>query len=413
MKLLVIGSGGREHAISYHLLQSPKVESVYCAPGNPGMALDGITCVPIKEMDFASLADFAKKEKIDWTFIGPEAPLFEGIVDYFEEQGLKAFGPSKAASQIEGSKRFAKELMAKHKIPTAKFAAFKKREEALAYLEKHVAPIVVKINGPAAGKGVTVAATMEEAREAVNFAFDLTEDNEILIEECMEGPEFSIFSLVQGGLVCHFLPARDHKRVFDGDKGPNTGGMGAFAPVPDITEDIYQTSLREIVEPTLVAMEKEGHPFEGVLYTGLMLTADGPKVIEFNARFGDPETQVVLPLLKTDFASLVDDLIHGYETAVEWHKDKTCLGVILAAPGYPGSYEKGIQFDLIAGREQGIKTYFAGVSGVAPFVSSGGRIAMVTSAGRDLAQARGNVYDYLQRHELAPIFYRKDIGKEK
>ncbi|MGX7108406.1 phosphoribosylamine--glycine ligase [Facklamia miroungae] len=411
MKLLVIGSGGREHAIAYHLLKSPMVESVFCAPGNPGMKADGISCVNISEYAFEDLITFAKKEQIDWTFVGPEGPLFEGIVDQFTQAGQIAFGPNQAAAQIEGSKLFAKELMQKYGIPTASYASFTDQSAALSYLDQQSVPIVVKVDGPAAGKGVTVALTKEEAEKAIKSAFEKDSSQQrLVIEECLIGPEFSIFSMVYKGKVCHSLPARDHKRLLDGNLGPNTGGMGAFAPVGDISEDLYQETLRTIVEPVLVAMEKEGTPFNGVLYTGLMNTAEGPKVIEFNARFGDPETQVVLPLLKTDFAELINDLLHGRETQVEWMEDKACLGVILAAEGYPAKPIKGIEFALTSLMDPSMKIYYAGVSSYKPLISSGGRIAMITCLADSKDQAQKKVYQYLAEQDLKQIIYRKDIG---
>lgn len=419
MNLLVIGSGGREHAIAYHFLKSPKVDAVYCAPGNPGMALDGIKCVDIREDEFEKLVNFAKEKQIEWTFVGPEIPLFKGIVDYFEESGQIIFGPSQAAAQIESSKFFAKELMDRHRIPTAKYATFTELEASLAYLGKQDLPIVVKVDGPSAGKGVTVAETFEEAEIALEEAFAKVEEQpeenrkatiRVVIEECMVGPEFSIFSFVYNGVVFHSLPAKDHKRLNDGDQGPNTGGMGAFTPVDFISEAVYQQSLVEIVEPTLVAMEKEGMPFNGVLYTGLMLCEDGPKVIEFNARLGDPETQVLLPLLKNDFAQAIDDLIHGRPFEIAWHENKTCLGVVLAADGYPKKPIKGIEFELGQSGRPGMKTYFAGISAVDPFISSGGRLAMVTYFADNKTQARQEVYDYLTDQKLSQIQYRKDIG---
>ncbi|MGF3073440.1 phosphoribosylamine--glycine ligase [Facklamia sp. P12945] len=411
MKLLVIGSGGREHAIAYHLLKSPLVESVFCAPGNPGMKVDGINCVDIAENAFEDLINFAKQEQIDWTFVGPEGPLFEGIVDHFTQAGQIAFGPSKAAAQIEGSKLFAKKLMQKYKIPTAQYASFTEQEAALAYLNNQSTPIVVKVDGPAAGKGVTVALSKEEAENAIKLAFEKDPAKQrIVIEECLLGPEFSIFSMVYKGKVCHSLPARDHKRLLDGNLGPNTGGMGAFAPVEDISEELYQETLRTIVEPTLVAMDKEGTPFNGVLYTGLMNTAEGPKVIEFNARFGDPETQVVLPLLKTDFAELINDLLHGRETQVEWREEKACMGVILAAEGYPQNPTRGIEFSLKSSMDETMKIYYAGISSYRPLVSSGGRIAMVTCLADTKQLAQDKIYEYLSKQALDQIYYRKDIG---
>ena len=413
MKLLVIGSGGREHAIAYHLLKSPQVEKVFCAPGNPGMQADGIECLEIKENDFEALVDLAKSEQIDWTFVGPEGPLFNGLVDRFLAAGQIAFGPSQAAAQIEGSKLFAKNLMEKYNIPTASYQSFTDESSALTYIDQVGAPIVIKVDGPAAGKGVTVAQDIDQARQAVKEAFANSAQNQrLVIEECLQGSEYSIFSFVYNGLVCHSLPARDHKRIFDGDLGPNTGGMGAFAPVEDIDEELYQESLRTIVEPVLAAMDKEGVPFNGVLYTGLMKTPAGPKVIEFNCRLGDPETQVVLPLLKTDFAGIIDDLIHGRETKVDWHEDKSCLGVILAAEGYPAKAVKGIEFSLAANTNPSMKTYFAGISSYSPLISSGGRIAMVTCLTDNRSEARQKVYNYLGQQDLPQIQYRKDIGQK-
>lgn len=342
LKILVVGRGGREHAICKKLNESVLVEKVFCAPGNAGIAEDA-ELVNIDEMDFVGLADFAERQGIELTVIGPENPLAAGIVDYFQQRGLAVFGPNQKAAQLESSKSFAKELMKKYQIPTASYAVFEEYEEAKAYIVQHGAPIVLKADGLAAGKGVTVAMTLEEALSALeemllNQKFGEA-SSKLVIEEYLQGEEYSLMAFVHGEKVYPMVAAQDHKRAYDGDKGPNTGGMGAYSPVPHLPADIVEQSVREILEPCAKAMVKEGCPFTGVIFAGLMMTKQGPKTIEFNARFGDPETQVVLPRLESDLAQVFLDVLAGKDPQLKW-KEEAVLGVVLASEGYPGSYQK-------------------------------------------------------------------------
>ncbi|HHA7439915.1 TPA: phosphoribosylamine--glycine ligase, partial [Streptococcus pneumoniae] len=322
MKLLVVGSGGREHAIAKKLLESKDVEKVFVAPGNDGMTLDGLELVNISISEHYKLIDFAKANDVAWTFIGPDDALAAGIVDDFHAAGLKAFGPTRLAAELEWSKDFAKEIMVKYGVSTAAYGTFSDFEEAKAYIEKHGAPIVVKADGLALGKGVVVAETVEQAVEA---AHEMLLDNKfgdsgarVVIEEFLEGEEFSLFAFVNGDKFYIMPTAQDHKRAYDGDKGPNTGGMGAYAPVPHLPQSVVDTAVDTIVKPVLEGMIKEGRPYLGVLYAGLILTADGPKVIEFNARFGDPETQIILPRLTSDFAQNITDILDSKEPNIMW-----------------------------------------------------------------------------------------------
>lgn len=335
MNILIIGSGGREHAIGKKIAQSPAVEKVYCAPGNLGMVLDGIRLVDIKETDHQGLIEFAKQAGIAWSFVGPEIPLLNGIVDDFKNAGLKIFGPTKAAALIEGSKSFAKELMERFKIPTAASKSFTSYPKAKRYIEEKGAPIVIKADGLAAGKGVVVAMTIEEALRA---ASDMLERNRfgkssqtIVVEEFLVGEEFSLLAFVDGATVYPMVIAQDHKRAYDNDEGPNTGGMGAYAPVPQISEKIVEIAIDHILKPAAEGMLTIGRPFTGILYAGLIATADGPKVIEFNARFGDPETQVVLPRLKSDLAQVITDLLAGKSIELAWETEGYNVGVVVAA----------------------------------------------------------------------------------
>ena len=338
MNILVIGSGGREHAIARQFNVSPSVNKVFVAPGNDGMKNDA-ECVQIDALDFAALASFAKENHVDLTFVGPEQPLAEGIVDYFTEHGLKAFGPTKAAALIEGSKSFAKELMAKYDIPTAGYGTFTDAEEAKAFIRENGAPIVVKADGLAAGKGVIVAMTLDEALEAVDDMIGNQKFGEsssrVVIEEFLDGEEFSYMSFVHDGQIYPMVIAQDHKRAYDGDRGPNTGGMGAYSPVPQISDAVVQEAYDKVVVPTVEAMAAEGTPFTGILYAGLILTEKGPKVIEFNARFGDPETQVVLPRMASDFGEFMTALMDSKPYDLKWH-DKAMLGVVIAADRLSG-----------------------------------------------------------------------------
>ncbi len=413
MKLLVIGSGGREHAICRKLLEDPQVDAVFCAKGNPGMQKDGVQLVDIAEDNHPALIQFVKENQIDWTFVGPEIPLLNGIVDDFQAAGLKIFGPNQQAAMIEGSKDFAKQLMRDYHIPTAKYQTFSDFEAAKAYVLENGAPIVIKADGLAAGKGVVVAMTEQEALEALE---DMLLDHKfgassakVVVEEFLAGEEFSLLSFVKGNEVYPMVIAQDHKRIFDGDKGPNTGGMGAYSPVPQIPESMVQTAIKEIVQKAADGMVDRKTPFTGILYAGLIATKEGPKVIEFNARFGDPETQVVLPRLKTSLAQIIDDLLNNRQPDITWY-DFATLGVVVAAPGYPADYEKNIVLPEMQNTEEQT-VYYAGVTAKKEqLVSSGGRVFLVTSQGTNLADAQQKAYAYLNQYDLSQFFYRKDIG---
>lgn len=413
MKLLVIGSGGREHAICRKLLEDPQVDAVFCAKGNPGMQKDGVQLVDIAEDNHPALIQFVKEHQIDWAFVGPEIPLLNGIVDDFQAAGLKIFGPNQQAAMIEGSKDFAKQLMRDYHIPTAKYQTFSDFEAAKAYVLENGAPIVIKADGLAAGKGVVVAMTEQEALEALE---DMLLDHKfgassakVVVEEFLDGEEFSLLSFVKENEVYPMVIAQDHKRIFDGDKGPNTGGMGAYSPVPQIPESMVQTAIKEIVQKAADGMVDRKTPFTGILYAGLIATKEGPKVIEFNARFGDPETQVVLPRLKTSLAQIIDDLLNNRQPDITWY-DFATLGVVVAAPGYPADYEKNIVLPEMQNTEEQT-VYYAGVTTKEEqLVSSGGRVFLVTSQGNNLADAQQKAYEYLNRYDLSQFFYRKDIG---
>ena len=413
MKLLVIGSGGREHAICRKLLEDPQVDAVFCAKGNPGMQKDGVQLVDIAEDNHPALIQFVKEHQIDWTFVGPEIPLLNGIVDDFQAAGLKIFGPNQQAAMIEGSKDFAKQLMRDYHIPTAKYQTFSDFEAAKSYVLENGAPIVIKADGLAAGKGVVVAMTEQEALEALE---DMLLDHkfgassaQVVVEEFLAGEEFSLLSFVKENEVYPMVIAQDHKRIFDGDKGPNTGGMGAYSPVPQIPESMVQTAIKEIVQKAADGMVDRKTPFTGILYAGLIATKEGPKVIEFNARFGDPETQVVLPRLKTSLAQIIDDLLNNRQPDITWY-DFATLGVVVAAPGYPADYEKNIVLPEMQNTEEQT-VYYAGVTAKKEqLVSSGGRVFLVTSQGTNLADAQQKAYAYLNQYDLSQFFYRKDIG---
>lgn len=414
LKILVIGSGGREHAVSYALAQSPNVEEVYCAPGNPGMSRDGIHIVDLAQSNHAALITFAQSNHVDWVFVGPEVPLIEGIVDDFEEAGIPAFGPSKAAAQIEGSKDFAKRLMARNNIPTAAYQTFDQEESARAYVEAHGAPIVIKADGLAAGKGVTVAMSVPEALKALD---DIFIENRfgvagarVVIEDFLEGQEFSLMSFVRGSQVWPMPIAQDHKRAYDGDLGPNTGGMGAYSPVPQIPDSVVEEALETIVKPTAAAMAEEGTPFTGVLYAGLIATTNGPKTIEFNARFGDPETQVILPRLTSDLAAGISAILDGSEPEFTWNHNGATLGVVLAAEGYPDHVVKGALIpDIPVSDDE--HTYYAGVSNShVGMVAASGRVLLVEATRPTLQEAQDAVYGLIEDLPTEGMFYRHDIG---
>lgn len=413
MKILVIGRGGREHAIAWKAAQSPLTTQLFIAPGSEGMRNIQnvpVELVPIDEYDSVGLLRFAKEQQIDLTIVGPEAALMDGIANKFAQAGLPIFAPTKEAARIEGSKQFAKELMSKYNIPTATFKTFAKYDEAKSYLDEVGAPIVIKYDGLAAGKGVVVAMTADEADEALK---DMLLDNhfgygKVVMEEFLEGPEFSLLTLVNGEQVVPLAIAQDHKRAYDGDKGPNTGGMGAYSPVPVIPQNQIDWAVEHIMKPTAKALATEGCPFCGVLYGGLMLTKDGPKVIEFNARFGDPETEVVLPKMKSDLIQHMLDLLEHKDTKAEFHEE-AFLGVVLAANGYPGKYGKG---HVIKNLDQVQQLVFHMGTSVknGEVVSNGGRVLFVVGRGQNIQEAQADAYAGVQKIDCPELFHRKDIG---
>ena len=412
MKVLVIGRGGREHALAWKFAQSEQVEKVYVAPGNEGMR-DVATPVAIDENDFDALVLFAKENNIGLTFVGPEIPLMNGIVDRFEAEGLRVFGPNKAAAVIEGSKAFTKELMKKYDIPTAAYETFTNYEEAVAYIRKIGAPIVIKADGLAAGKGVTVAMTLEEALQAVKEMLQDVKFGEaskkVVIEEFLDGQEFSLMAFVNGTTVYPMVIAQDHKRAFDGDKGPNTGGMGAYSPVPQIPESAVEVAIETVLHPTAQAMIKEGRSFTGILYAGLILTNEGPKVIEFNARFGDPETEVVLPRLDNDLVDVCNSVLDGEKLVLKW-SEEAVIGVVLASKGYPEVYEKGAIIRGLDTLEDAIVFHAGTAMKRGDFVTNGGRVLFVACKAKDLQEAKDKVYKEIAKIKSDGLFYRNDIG---
>lgn len=416
MRVMVIGRGGREHAIIWALKRSPKVSKLYCAPGNGGISLLA-ECVPIQENDFAAISEFALKENIDLVFVAPDDPLSDGLVDYLEAANIRAYGPRKNAAEIEGSKVFTKRLLKKYNIPTAAYESFDDYEQALAYLRLQKLPIVIKADGLAAGKGVVVAHTLEEAEKAlydmmVGQVFGKS-GNQVVIEEFLQGQEMSLLAFVDGTVVRRMVPSQDHKPVFDGDQGPNTGGMGTYSPVPHISSAIVEEAWETIVQPTAEAMVKEGRPFRGVLYAGLMITEEGPKTIEFNARFGDPETQVVLPRLQTDLMDIILASLEGRlgDIEIRW-SEEAAVCVILASEGYPGSYPKGLPIEGLD--EVGDSLVFHAGTALqnGEFVTNGGRVLGVVGLGKDIAEAREKAYADADRIRFQGKHYRTDIAKK-
>jgi len=417
MKILVIGGGGREHALCWKLAQSPLVEKVYCAPGNAGIAKEAeCHCLPVTAFD--GLVFLAKKEKIDLTVVGPEDPLARGIVDYFEKEGLRIFGPNAAAAKIEASKVFAKELMRKYGVPTAAFEVFDDPEIALAYIEKKGAPIVVKADGLAAGKGVIVCRTLEEAREAVkkimiDKAFGEA-GNRVVIEECLFGEEASFMVITDGETILPLPTSQDHKPLLDGDKGPNTGGMGAYSPAPVVTEALAEEIMETIMRPTIQGLAKEGTPYRGVLYAGLMISEGKPYVLEFNCRFGDPECQPIVMRLKSDLAELIMAAMEGNlaEKTIEVDP-RAAVCVVMASEGYPGKYEKG---KLIKGlsevpEREDVKIFHAGTARRGRgYVTAGGRVLGVTALGEDIPEAIEKAYSTVKKISWGGVYYRMDIG---
>jgi phosphoribosylamine---glycine ligase len=414
MNVLVIGRGGREHAICRKVSDSLDVEKVFAAPGNVGM-VDVAELISIEESKHEELLQFAKDNGVGLTIIGPEVPLLEGLADKFADAGLAVFGPRKAAAEIEGSKSFAKELMKKYQIPTADYAVFTNYEDARNYIEEKGAPIVIKADGLAAGKGVTVAMTKEEALESIeemllNAKFGAA-SSRVVIEEFLAGEEFSLMALVNGEIVVPLEIAQDHKRAYDGDLGPNTGGMGAYSPVPQIGADTIQTAVETVLIPAAKAMVQEGRSFCGVLYAGLIKTTEGPKVIEFNARFGDPETQVVLPRLNSDLVQVLLELLDGGCPALEWD-EQAMIGTVVAAKGYPEVYEKGAVLTGLTDINHEVFTFHAGTAKNAEgeFVTAGGRVLLVGAKAESIVEAQEKVYRELEKLTCDGVFYRKDIG---
>ena len=416
MQILVIGSGGREHALVWKLAQSPRVKKIYCAPGNPGIA-ELAECVDISVENIKALCGFAKENEIDLTVVGPEKPLTAGIVDYFTAEGMRIFGPTKAAALLEGSKTYAKELMKMHNVPTADFAVFSSAAKAREYVEKKGAGIVVKADGLAAGKGVVVAETVAEALQAINEIMEKKifgeAGDQVVIEERLIGEEASLLAFTDGITVIPMVSAQDHKRVGDGDTGPNTGGMGAYAPAPVVTPELLAIIQTDILQPIVDGMRQAGNLYCGCLYAGLMITAEGPKVIEFNARFGDPETQVVLPLLDVDLVPVLEACIDQTlaDCDVRW-KQGAAVCVVAAAGGYPGKYRKG---DLIKGMDKavakGAAVFHAGTAhSPEGIMTNGGRVVNVTAVAEDIAAAVSKVYPAVAQIEFEGMHYRKDIA---
>lgn len=408
MKILVIGKGGREHALADAAYKSKNVDIVYTAPGNVGME-DISTRVNIEANDIDTLVKFAKAEEIDLTIVGPEDTLSLGVVDAFEKEGLKIWGPNQKAAKVESSKDFAKKIMAKYNIPTAAYETFDNYEDAKAYVEKQGAPIVVKEDGLKAGKGVTVATSIEEAIEALDIAFAIP-NNSVVIEECLVGFEFSLMSFVCDDIVVPMEIAQDHKCAFDGDKGPNTGGMGVYSPVKKITPEIIEEAMDKVMRPMAKAMVEEGCPFTGFLYGGLMLTDDGVKTIEFNARFGDPEAEVILPRLKSDFVQTILDVMEHKEVDLEWD-DKVTLGVVMASDKYPASSTKDAVIEGIEDVES--KIYHMGTDlKDDKLVTAGGRVLIVVASADTIEEAYDKAYADVHKIKCDKLFYRNDIGKK-
>ena len=413
MNILVIGSGGREHALFWKLSESPQTERIYAIPGNPGMG----EMTDIAVTDNAAILQFAKEKDIGLVVVGPEVPLMNGLVDDLEAAGIPAFGPRANAAEIEGSKSFAKDLMKKYGIPTARYEVFAEAEAARAYIRSEGAPIVVKADGLAAGKGVVVAMTEQEALDAVDAIMEHNSFGDagarVVIEEFMEGEEASLLAFTDGTVIRPMISAQDHKRAFDGDKGPNTGGMGTYAPAPVMTPELTERAVEEILKPTISAMEKEGRAYRGCLYLGLMITADGPKVVEFNARFGDPETQVVLPLLDGDLVQIMHACADGTlaDVPLRW-KDGAAVCVVLAAGGYPASYEKGNEIYGIGNAEKlGALVFHAGTAKKnGKIVTNGGRVLGVVGMGKDIASAVQSAYDAVDQISFKGEYHRKDIA---
>ena len=416
MKILVVGSGGREHAMVWKLAQSPRKPTLYCAPGNAGIELLA-TCVPVKSDDIAGLKTFVQSEEIDLTVVGPEAPLALGIVDEFRKSKLKIFGPTKGAARIEASKVFSKEIMNRAKILTPRAQSFDRVAAALAYLDQHELPVVVKADGLAQGKGVVVAATRDEARQAVRDSMEHAlfgqAGQRVLIEEFLDGEELTIMAFTDGRTVVPMLPAQDHKRVGDNDRGPNTGGMGAYCPAPLGTKALCELVTRLILYPAVEALSRMGCPFQGVLYAGLMIVKGAPYVLEFNARMGDPETQVVLPLLKTDLLEVIEAVIEHRldQVTVDWHNDTTVC-VVMTSGGYPGAYQTGLAIQgLPVATDETVMVFHAGTARSGTEVTTaGGRVLGITGRGKTLEIAQAEAYRVTKSIAFEDAHYRTDIA---
>lgn len=420
MKILIIGAGGREHALGWKAAQNPNVETVYVAPGNAGTALEPkLENINIGVEDIDALVAFAKEKNIKLTIVGPEAPLVIGVVDAFRSEGIAIFGPTKDAAQLEGSKAFTKDFLARHKIPTADYANFTEIEPALAYVREKGAPIVIKADGLAAGKGVIVAMTLQEAEDAIQ---DMLADNafgeagsRVVVEEFLDGEEASFIVMVDGSSVLPMATSQDHKRVGDKDTGPNTGGMGAYSPAPVVTPEIHERVLEEVIYPTVRGMDAEGYPYTGFLYAGLMIMADGtPKVIEYNCRFGDPETQPIMMRMQSDLVELCLMAIDEKLDEAESHWDpRASIGIVLAAGGYPADYAKGDVISLPSGAEvEGEKIFHAGTSNneAGEVVTSGGRVLCATALGNTVSEAQQRAYELAKQVSWNGMFHRNDIG---
>lgn len=418
MKVLIVGSGGREHAIASSVAKSPRVDKIYCAPGNAGIGQIA-ECVPIGAMEFDKLVAFAKEKEIDFTIIGMDDPLVGGVVDAFEAEGLKVFGPRKNAAILEGSKAFSKDLMKKYNIPTAAYENFDDAEKALAYLETAKMPIVLKADGLALGKGVLICNTLEEAKEGVKeIMLDRkfgSAGNHMVVEEFMTGREVSVLSFVDGKTIKIMSSAQDHKRAKDGDQGLNTGGMGTFSPSPFYTPEVDEFCKKYVYQATVDAMAAEGRPFKGVIFFGLMLTEEGPKVLEYNARFGDPEAQVVLPRMKNDIIDVMEACVDGTLDQIDLQfEDNAAVCVVLASDGYPVAYDKGLPISGLEAFEEkdGYYCFHAGTAlKDGAIVTNGGRVLGVTAKGQDLKEARANAYAATEWVKFENKYMRHDIGK--
>ena len=416
MNILLLGSGGREHALVWKIADSPLIERFYCAPGNAGIAQQA-ECVPLNLTDHGAIAAFCRDRGIDLVVVGPEAPLCAGVVDDLESAGVKAFGPSRAAARLEGSKGFTKDICRAHQIPTAAYARFKDATAAKAYIRAHGAPIVVKADGLAAGKGVVVAQSEAEAEAAVEMMFGggLGEaGGEVVVEEFLDGEEASFFALCDGETAIPLATAQDHKRAFDGDKGPNTGGMGAYSPAPNVDAAMSATIMTAIVAPTMRAMKAMGTPYKGVLYAGLMITRQGPKLIEYNARFGDPETQVLMPRLMSDLVPALlasrDGMLKSFD--LRWY-ETPALTVVMAAKGYPGHYARGTVIEGLddAAAVEGVEIFHAGTKAEGGhIVATGGRVLNISATGKTVREAQARAYAAIARIRWPEGFYRRDIG---